>query len=107
MKAKEMNDAMKKIKKLQEEMDRIHEEAAENTVTGESGGGMVIATVNGEFEILSLKIDKSIVNPNDIEMLEDLLISAINTAIDKAADMMDEAMLKAQPDLPIGGSIFL
>jgi DNA-binding YbaB/EbfC family protein len=71
---------IKQAQLIQEKMTQLQKETNHKTVTASSGGGMVTVTVNGAFQIVSMKIDKQIVNPDDIEMLSDLIIAATNQA---------------------------
>ncbi len=72
---------MKQAKKMQEKMGRLQQELETKTVEAQAGGGMVRVVVNGKFEIVSLKIEKEVVNPEDIEMLQDLIIAVVNEGI--------------------------
>jgi recombination protein RecR len=72
---------MKQAKQMQEKMLQLQEELAAKTVEATAGGGMVSVAVNGKFEILSLKIEKEVVNPDDVEMLQDLIMAAVNEGI--------------------------
>ena len=82
-----MNQAamMKQAQKMQQEMLRMQEEMENKTFSASSGGGMVTATVNGKHELLNLEIDPEAVDPDDVEMLQDMVIAAVNEAI-RAAD---------------------
>jgi len=77
---------------MQEQLARIQEEAGNKTVEATSGGGMVTVIANGRQEILSIKIEKEVINPEDAEMLQDLIVAATNEALRKARDMMAEEM---------------
>jgi DNA-binding YbaB/EbfC family protein len=94
---------MKQAKKMQERMARIQEELETKTVEATAGGGMVSVVVNGKYEIVSLKIDKDVVNPADVEMLQDLIIAAINEGIRKAQEMAAMEMSKVTGGLNIPG----
>ena len=83
---------MKQAQKLQGDVARIQEELAKMTCDGAAGGGMVTATVNGQFEVVKVKIDKAVVDPNDIGMLEDLVTAAINAASTKVRETSKEKM---------------
>jgi DNA-binding YbaB/EbfC family protein len=89
---------------MQSKMKELQEEMARRTVQGDAGGGMVTATVNGRLEVTAIKIDKSRVDVNDTEMLEDLIVAAVNAAQVKAADMMRQEMqrLASEAGLPPG-----
>jgi DNA-binding YbaB/EbfC family protein len=94
---------MKQAKKMQERMVQLQEELATKTVEATAGGGMVSVAVNGKFEILSLKIEKDVVNPGDVEMLQDLVIAAVNEGIRKAQEMAASEMGKITGGMQIPG----
>jgi len=95
---------MKQAQQMQEKVKKIQEEAAGKTVEASSGGGMVTVVANGRQEILSVKIDPSVVDPNDIEMLQDLVSAAVNEALRKSQELMKDAManLTAGMGIPPG-----
>ena len=101
--AQNQGNMMKKIQQMQEDMTRIQEEIDATEFTSSVGGGAVEVTVNGSHEVLSIKMQPDVVDPEDIEMLEDLLISALNESIKKANDAMDQGMEKAKGGLSIPG----
>lgn len=101
--AQNQGNMMKKIQQMQEDMTRIQEEIEATEYTSSVGGGAVEVTVNGSHEVLSIKMQPDVVDPEDIEMLEDLLISALNESIKKANDAMDQDMEKAKGGLSIPG----
>ena len=101
--AQNQGNMMKKIQQMQEDMTRIQEEIEATEYTSSVGGGAVEVTVNGSHEVLSIKMQPDVVDPEDIEMLEDLLISALNESIKKANDVMDQGMEKAKGGLSIPG----
>ena len=88
---------------MQERMARIQEELETKTVEATAGGGMVSVVVNGKYEIMALKIDKDVVNPEDVEMLQDLVMAAVNEGIRKAQDMAAMEMSKITGGLSIPG----
>jgi len=94
---------MKQAKKMQERMVELQEELATKSVEATAGGGMVSVTVNGKFEILSLKIEKEVVNSDDVEMLQDLIVAAINEGIRKAQEMAAAEMGKITGGMQIPG----
>ena len=94
---------MKQAKKMQERMLELQEELAAKTVEATAGGGMVSVTVNGKFEVLSLKIEKEVVNPEDVEMLQDLIIAAVNEGVRKAQEMSAAEMAKITGGMQIPG----
>lgn len=94
---------MKQIQKMQEDMQRIQAEVEASEFTASVGGGAVEVTVNGSHEVLSVKMKPEVVDPEDIEMLEDLLISALNESIKKSNDAMEQGMERAKGGLSIPG----
>jgi len=99
-----MAGMMKKMQKLQGEMAKMQEELKKRTMEVSAGGGAVKVVINGDKQIQSLKIDPAAVDPEDIEMLEDLVAAAINEAIKKVDDMMAQEMgkLTGGLNLPAG-----
>ena len=98
-----MGNLLKQAQAMQEQMAKIQEQAAQNTVVGSAGGGMVTVTANGAMEIVSVKIDPEVVKSNDAEMLQDLVTAAANDALRKARDMMAEAMKAVTGGVKIPG----
>jgi hypothetical protein len=94
---------MKQAKKIQEKMASMQAELESRTVEATAGGGMVTVVLNGKFEILSLKIDKEVVNPEDVDMLQDLIIAAVNEGIRKAQEMASAEMAKITGGFNIPG----
>ncbi len=92
--SKNLANIMKQAQKMQEKMGKVQEELATKSVEASSGGGMVTAKVNGKNELLSIEIDKSVVDPDDVEMLEDLVMAAVNEAFKRAQEMISEEMGK-------------
>lgn len=97
------NDLMKQAQFLQEKLAKIQEEAAHKTVEASSGGGMVTVTANGRQEILSVKIDPEVVNPAEVEMLQDLVLAAVNEARRRSQELMAEEMKGLTGGIPIPG----
>jgi DNA-binding YbaB/EbfC family protein len=94
---------MKQAKKMQEKMGQLQKELETRTVEAQAGGGMVSVVVNGKLEIESLKIEKEVVNPEDIEMLQDLIIAVVNEGIRKSQEMASAEMAKITGGLNIPG----
>jgi DNA-binding YbaB/EbfC family protein len=99
-----INNLMKQAQQMQEKVKKLQEEAAGKTVEASAGGGMITVVANGRQEILSVKIDPSVIDPNDIEMLQDLVAAAVNEALRKSQELMKEEManLTAGMGLPPG-----
>jgi DNA-binding YbaB/EbfC family protein len=100
---KGMGNMMKQAQQLQSRMMKLQEELAEKTVESSSGGGMVKVTANGRQQILSIQIEKEVVDPEDVEMLQDLVLAAINDALAKAQEMVSSEMGKLTGGLNIPG----
>jgi DNA-binding YbaB/EbfC family protein len=96
-------DIMKQAHKMRKELQRIQEELAKRTIEATSGGGMVTVVVNGSQELLSIKIERDIVDPEDLEMLENLILAAVNEGIKKSQDMLKEEMAKITGGINIPG----
>ncbi len=94
---------MKQAQKLQAKMAEMQAEMGNRTVSAQAGGGMVEATVNGRQELLSLRIDKEVVNPEDVDMLQDLIMAAINEALNRSREMMAQEMSKLTGGMQIPG----
>jgi DNA-binding YbaB/EbfC family protein len=90
---------MAKAREMQDKMKSMQEELGRKQVSADAGGGMVSAIVNGRMEVVKVRIDKSKIDVNDTEMLEDLIVAAINAAQVKAAQMMKDEMQKMTEDL--------
>jgi DNA-binding YbaB/EbfC family protein len=94
---------MKQAKKLQERMAQLQDELVLKTVEASAGGGMVSVLVNGRHELVSLKIEKEVVNPEDLDMLQDLIIAAVNEGVRKAQEMATAEMARITGGLSIPG----
>jgi len=94
---------MKQAQKMQAKIARLQEEMASKTVEVTAGGGMVTAVVSGKNELLSMRIEKDVVDPEDIEMLQDLIVAAVNEGIRRAQEMVSEEMSKITGGLNIPG----
>ncbi len=101
--AQDMGKLMKQAQKMQAKMMRVQEELEAKTVEATSGGGMVTAVVNGKHELISIKIEKEVVDPSDIEMLQDLVVAAVNEGVRKAQEMAQEEMSKITGGFNIPG----
>jgi len=103
--ANQKGDMMKKIQEMQENMALIQEEVEQAEFSASAGGGAVSVTVNGAHEMVSIELKPEIVDPEDIEMLQDLLIAAANEALRKANEAMEKGMEQAKGGLSIPGLI--
>ncbi len=100
---KGMGNMMKQAQKLQAKMQKLQEELGEKTVETTSGGGMVKVVANGKQQIQSLQIEKEVVDPDDVEMLQDLVLAAINDALNKSQEMVSSEMGKLTGGMNIPG----
>jgi len=100
---KGMGNMMKQAQQLQSKMMKLQEELADKTVDASSGGGMVKVRANGRQQILSIQIEEEVVDPDDIEMLQDLVLAAVNDALAKAQEMVSSEMGKLTGGLNIPG----
>nr|WP_320049597.1 YbaB/EbfC family nucleoid-associated protein [uncultured Desulfuromonas sp.] len=101
--AKGLGNMMKQAQQMQQKMVRIQEEVAKQEIEASAGGGMVNVVVNGKQEILSIKIDPSVVDPQDVDMLQDLILVATNEAVRKSQDIMQQEMSKLTGGMNIPG----
>ncbi len=98
-----MGGLMKQAQEMQAKLAKIQEELARKTVEATAGGGMVRVTVNGQFMLSSIKVDPAVVDPEEVEMLEDLVRAAINEGLRRAREMASEEMSKLTGGLKIPG----
>ena len=98
-----MNQMIKQAQKMQQDMLRMQEEMENKTYTAAAGGGMVKAAVNGKHEVVSLEINPEAVDPDDVEMLQDMIIAAVNEAMRKAEADASANMSKLTGGLNLGG----
>lgn len=87
-------DLLQTAQRMQEELGRVQETLGQQRVEGSAGGGMVVAVANGRQQLVSLRIDKEVVDSNDVPMLEDLVVAAVNHALTKAAELAQQEMAK-------------
>lgn len=98
-----LNEMMKMAQKVQQEVARAQEELASKTVETSVGGGVVTVIANGQREIVSLKIDPQAIDPEDPEMLEEMILAGVNQALKQAEEMISEAIRKATGGLKVPG----
>ena len=98
-----MGKLFKQAQKMQKDMAKIQTEMASKTVEATAGGGMVTVVVNGNQEVTNIKIEKEVVNSDDIEMLENLIIAAINEGLRKSKEMVADGMSKLTGGMNIPG----
>ncbi|MBS4028579.1 MAG: YbaB/EbfC family nucleoid-associated protein [Ignavibacteriales bacterium] len=94
-----MQQMMKQVQKMQKQMEKVQSELELKTLTVEVGGGAVKVTANGKQQILKIEIEKDVINPDDKEMLEDLVLAGVNKAHEEASKMASEEMSKATSGL--------
>lgn len=100
---KDIGGIVKQAQKLQAKMAKMQEELAGKTVESSVGGGMVTVVANGRQEIVSIKIEPEVIDVNDLEMLQDLILTAVNDALKRSQEMMQEEMGKLTGGLKIPG----
>lgn len=98
-----MNNMMKQMQKMQKQMENLQGELEVKEVEASAGGGAVKVVCNGKREVLSITIEESVVDPEDVEMLQDLVMAAVNEALRSAENMMNEGMKKVTGGLNIPG----
>ncbi len=98
-----MNQMMKQVKKMQEQMLKAQEELGSKTIDGSAGGGVVTVQVNGHKKVLSISIKPEAVDPDDVEMLQDLVLTAVNDALAKADELANADMGKFTGGMKIPG----
>jgi len=100
---KNMGKLMKQAQQLQDKMSKLQEEMADKTIEATAGGGMVKAVANGKQQVVSIQIEKEVVDPEDVEMLQDLVLAAVNDALGRAQEMVSEEMNKLTGGMNLPG----
>jgi nucleoid-associated protein EbfC len=98
-----MGNLMKQAQQMQQKLAKMQEELGQKTVEASVGGGMVTVMVNGKNEVLRIKIEPQAVDPEDVEMLEDLVMAGVNEALRKAQEMVSNEMSKLTGGMKIPG----
>src|SRR5262245_16865652 len=98
-----MGDFMRQAQKMQRDMEKLQEDLKNRVVEGSAGGDMVKVNVNGHGDVLAVKLDKTVVDPNDVAMLEDLVCAAVNQALKKSRDLMQQEMGKVTGGMKLPG----
>ncbi len=101
--SKNLGNILKQAQKMQAKMAEIQDEMADKTVEASSGGGMVTVVANGKQEVVSVVVDSEIAGSDDLEMLQDLIVAAVNEALKKSRELMSEEMGKVTSGLGIPG----
>lgn len=99
----DLNSIMEQARGMQEKMAKIQQDLAQKTITGSAGGGMVTVTVNGQGDVLSIAIENTVIDPNEVEMLQDLIVAATNDGIRKAKELGKQEMSQLTGGLNIPG----
>lgn len=100
---KGLGGMLKQAQKIQAQLAKIQEEMAQKTIEASSGGGMVTVVVNGKQEVISLRIEREVIDPDDVDMLQDLVLAAVNEGMRKSQEMVTEEMKKLTGGLSIPG----
>jgi nucleoid-associated protein EbfC len=98
-----MGGLLKQAQEMQSKLAKVQEELAHKTVDATAGGGMVMVTVNGQFAVTSIKVDPAVIDPEDAEMLQDLVLAAVNEGLRRAREMVSEEMGKLTGGFKIPG----
>ncbi len=98
-----MENMIRQAQKMQQELKKAQDELAKRVVEGSAGGGVVKAYVNGKMHLIKMKLEKEVVDPEDVEMLEDMIVAAYSDGARKAQDMVDSEMSKFTGGLNIPG----
>ena len=101
--AKGLGNIMKQAQQMQAKIARVQQELETKEIEATAGGGMVTARVNGKQELLSLQIEKAVVDPEDVEMLQDLVLAAVNEAIKQSQEMIKQELSKATGGMNLPG----
>jgi len=106
--SKNLGNLMKQAQKMQEKMGEVQKQLASRTIEASSGGGMVTATVNGGQELVAIRIDPAVVDPKDVDMLQDLVVAAVSEGIRKSKQMVQDEMSKLTAGLGLNlpGGLF-
>jgi len=99
----DVSKLLRQFQKIQGEMKKVQEEMAKEEVTGSSGGGMVEVTINGKFEVVDVRIEKKLLKGDDAEMLEDLILAAVNNAMSKVQELIKERLGQITGGLQLPG----
>ncbi len=94
MQLKDMAGMLKQVQEMSKKMEEVQRELAKKSVTADAGGGMVKVTANGKHEVVKIEIEKDLINPDDIDMLQDLIVAATNKALAESAKMAQEEITK-------------
>ncbi|MBO9131503.1 YbaB/EbfC family nucleoid-associated protein [Bacillus sp. 165] len=101
-----MNNMLKQMQKMQKKMEEAQEELGQKTIEGTAGGGMVTVVVSGHKQVLEVKIKEEVVDPDDIEMLQDLVLAATNDALKKAEELTASTMGQFTKGMNLPGGLF-
>ena len=98
-----MNGLVRQAQKMQSQIQKIQDEVGDREIEAGTGGGAVVATVNGNQELLSIKIDPDVIDPDDVEMLQEMIVGAVNQAMQSAGDMLNKEIEKVTGGFSIPG----
>lgn len=101
-----MNNMMKQVQKMQKDMQKVQEEVEQRTVEASAGGGAIVVVTSGKKEIKSITIKPDVVDPDDVEMLQDLIMAAVNESIRMAEEMVSKEMGKVTGGINLPGGLF-
>lgn len=105
MQLKDMAGMLKQVQEMSKKMEEIQRELAKKSVTADAGGGMVKVTANGKHELVKIEIEKDLINPDEVDMLQDLIVAAANKALAESAKMAQEEITKVTGGMMGGGNL--
>jgi DNA-binding YbaB/EbfC family protein len=105
MQLKDMAGMLKQVQELSKKMEDVQRELAKRQVTADAGGGMVKVTANGKHELVKIEIEKDLINPDEVDMLQDLIVAATNKALAESAKLAQEEITKVTGGMMGGANL--
>ncbi len=105
MQLKDMAGMLKQVQEMSKKMEEVQRELAKKSVTADAGGGMVKVTANGKHELIKIEIEKDLLNPDEVDMLQDLIVAAANKALAESVKMAQEEITKITGGMMSGANL--